>query len=62
MFLLAQLECYAAVFVFAETGLAALENWGQYDMEPVEGGLVEPGWICLPAPLIRKVAKETTDG
>lgn len=39
-----------------EAGLAALENWWQYDMEPVEGGLVEPGWICTPTPLIRKAS------
>ena len=25
--------------------------------DSVEGGLVEPGWICLPAPLIRKVGE-----
>lgn len=29
-------------------GYAALENREQYDMEPVFGGLVEPGWQAIP--------------
>jgi len=33
-----------------DAGLAALEDRAPYDMEPVEGGLVEPGWICTPLP------------
>ena len=37
-------------------GLIALEHWQQYDMEDVEGGLVEPGWICTPTPLMKKGA------
>lgn len=35
-------------------GIAALENWHRYDMEPVYGGLVEPGWQAIPTPLVRQ--------
>ena len=31
-------------------GREALQHRELYDMEPVEGGLVEPGWQAIPAP------------
>ena len=31
-----------------EAGREALAHRDQYDMEPVTGGLVEPGWVCTP--------------
>jgi hypothetical protein len=40
---------YAAPVAITEAGRQALAEWEKYDMEPVEGGLVEPGWICTPA-------------
>ena len=33
-----------------EAGCEALANRHLYDMEPVVGGLVEPGWQAVPAP------------
>jgi hypothetical protein len=27
-----------------------LEEWEKYDLEPVTGGMVEPGWVKLPSP------------
>ncbi len=33
-----------------EAGLKALRERHLYDMEPVLGGLVEPGWTATPAP------------
>ena len=36
-------RCAFPVYI-TDRGLNALANREQYDMEPVEGGLVEPGW------------------
>ena len=41
-------ERYAAPVWITEAGRTALENRHLYDMEPVEGGLVEPGWRAQP--------------
>lgn len=41
-------ERYAAPVSITELGRAALANREPYDMEPVEGGLVEPGWQAIP--------------
>ena len=41
-------ERYAAPVWITEAGRTALENRHLYDMEPVEGGLVEPGWTAQP--------------
>jgi hypothetical protein len=43
-------ERYAAPVSLTPAGRAALANRELYDLEPVTGGLVEPGWICVPAP------------
>ena len=43
----------AVRYRLTDNGLAALENWQDYDMEPVFGGLVEPGWQAIPTPLIK---------
>jgi len=40
---------YARPFRLTDAGRAALANRDVYDMEPVFGGLVEPGWQCVPA-------------
>lgn len=42
-------ERYAAPVQLTDIGRAALQNRELYDMEPVTGGLVEPGWTCIPA-------------
>lgn len=41
---------YGAPVRITDAGRAALANRELYDMEPVEGGMVEPGWVCTPAP------------
>lgn len=41
-------ERYAAPVTLTDAGRAALANRERYDMEPVTGGLVEPGWIARP--------------
>lgn len=41
---------YGAPITITDAGRQALANRALYDMEPVEGGMVEPGWICTPAP------------
>ncbi len=41
-------ERYAAPVQLTEAGRDALAEREKYDMEPVTGGLVEPGWICTP--------------
>ena len=46
-----QRRCARSVRLTA-AGRTALENWTHYDMEPVHGGLVEPGWVATPWPLI----------
>ena len=42
-------ERYAAPISLTEAGMAALQIRDRYDMEPVRGGLVEPGWTAIPA-------------
>jgi hypothetical protein len=46
-------ERYAAPVSLTDAGRAALANRDPYDMEPVTGGLVEPGWQATPAPVKR---------
>lgn len=41
-------ERYAAPVRLTSAGRSALEAKDQYDMEPVLGGMVEPGWVCIP--------------
>ena len=40
---------YAWPVQLTEAGHAALADRALYDMEPVEGGLVAPGWTAVPA-------------
>jgi hypothetical protein len=40
---------YARSIRLTNAGRAALANRADFDMEPVFGGLVEPGWQCVPA-------------
>ena len=40
---------YAAPVTITDAGRAALAEREKYDMEPVYGGMVEPGWQCIPA-------------
>ena len=40
-------RCAVPVHI-TDRGLEALANRERYDMEPVEGGLVEPGWKAIP--------------
>lgn len=42
-------ERYAAPVSLTDAGREALRNRHLYDMEPVTGGMVEPGWIATPA-------------
>jgi len=37
-------------------GLKALKNREQYDMEPIYGGMVEPGYVVTPWPVKRTVS------
>lgn len=39
---------YAFPVQLTDAGRAALADRGRWDMEPVEGGLVEPGWRAVP--------------
>ena len=39
---------HAQTVRLTDAGREALAHRGQYDMEPVTGGLVEPGWVCTP--------------
>ena len=41
-------ERCAQAFYITDVGRDALANRQQYDMEPVVGGLVEPGWQAVP--------------
>ena len=43
-------ERYACPVYITPAGIDALENREHYDMEPVFGGLVEPGWSAVPWP------------
>lgn len=38
------------LYRLTDAGRAALADRERYDMEPVEGGLVEPGWQTVPLP------------
>lgn len=40
---------YAAPVQLTAAGRTALAEREKYDMEPVYGGMVEPGWTCIPA-------------
>ena len=39
---------YATPYQLTDAGREALNNRELYDMEPVEGGMVEPGWMATP--------------
>lgn len=41
---------YAYPIQLTEAGRRALAERAKYDMEPVFGGLVEPGWQAVPSP------------
>lgn len=41
---------YAFPVRLTDAGRAAIANRAPYDMEPVTGGLVEPGWEATPLP------------
>lgn len=41
---------YARPVWITPAGQQALIERAKYDMEPVFGGLVEPGWQCIPLP------------
>ena len=41
---------YAAPVWITDAGREALQNRHLYDMEPVSGGMIEPGWLCTPLP------------
>lgn len=41
---------YAVPVKITDAGRSALEDRDEYDMEPVYGGMVEPGWKCVPIP------------
>ena len=41
-------ERYASPVFITSDGRAALATRALYDLEPVEGGLVEPGWQAIP--------------
>jgi hypothetical protein len=43
-------ERYASPVSLTDAGRTALEERDRYDMEPVFGGLVEPGWQAIPWP------------
>ena len=41
-------RCAVPVWI-TDAGRQALRHREQYDTEPVQGGMVEPGWECIPA-------------
>jgi len=43
-------ERYAFPATITDAGRAALADRAAHDLEPVEGGLVEPGWQAVPLP------------
>ncbi len=43
-------ERYAAPVSLTDAGRRALADRERYDMDPVTGGLVEPGWQAIPLP------------
>jgi hypothetical protein len=50
-------ERYAAPVSLTDAGRAALAEREKYDLEPVTGGLVRPGWQAIPA-----MREEANDG
>jgi hypothetical protein len=42
-------ERYAMPLQLTDAGRLALQQREKYDMEPVTGGLVEPGWLTTPS-------------
>jgi len=46
-------ERYAAPVSLTDAGRKGLAEREKYDMELVRGGLVSPGWCCMPAPAKR---------
>ena len=52
---------YAAPVYITDPGRAALLNREQYDLEPVQGGMVEPGWTCIPAPAMAQKDRPAGD-
>ena len=48
-------ERYAEPVRLTEAGRVALAHRELYDMEPVEGGMVAPGWQCVPLPKSEEV-------
>lgn len=52
-------ERYAVPVWITDAGREALQNRHLYDMEPVYGGMVEPGWQAIPA---EKEAEPQTPG
>lgn len=43
-------ERYAAPVTITPEGCAALDRREDFDLEPVYGGLVAPGWMAIPMP------------
>ena len=43
-------ERYAFSFQLTDAGREALAHQDVYDLEPVSGGLVAPGWTAIPLP------------
>ena len=41
---------FARPISLTQAGLVALKDRAPWDMEPYRGGLVEPGWVAIPAP------------
>lgn len=50
------LERHTFPVSLTDAGRAALLNRDLYDMEPVYGGLVEPGWQAIPFPRVEVAA------
>ena len=47
------------LYRLTDAGRKALQERERYDMEPVKGGLVEPGWQATP---LATIAQEAADG
>lgn len=43
-------ERYAVPIQLTAAGVDALSNRAEYDMEPINGGLIEPGFVVIPLP------------
>ena len=54
MALFAKLSTYdersARPVQLTDAGKVALADRAPYDMEPYEGGMIEPGWTAIPTP------------